>query len=86
MHFKISPLPSKINYWLIFASAVLTHEHAVTGGTHDNKSHAWARWVEYCLSVGCQDIFTDSLSKQEQILLLGAFAKAVRSGRFFDAR
>jgi hypothetical protein len=27
----------------------------------------------------------DSLSKQEQILLLGAFAMAVRSGRFSDS-
>ena len=26
-----------------FATAVLTCERANTGGTHDNKSHAWAR-------------------------------------------
>ncbi len=67
-----------------FATAAITREQAVTGGTHDNKSCAWARWEEYCLSIGCQDIFMDSLSKQEQILLLGAFAMAVRSGRFSD--
>jgi hypothetical protein len=36
-----------------FATAVLTCERAVTGGTHDDKSCAWARWEEYCLSIGC---------------------------------
>jgi hypothetical protein len=66
-----------------FAAAALTRERAVTEGTHDDKSRAWARWEEYCLSIECQDIFMDSLNKQERILLLGAFAMAVRSGRFY---
>ena len=69
-----------------FAAAALTREQAVMGGTRDKESHAWARWEDYCLSIGCQDMFMDSLSKQEQILLLGAFAMAVRSGRFSDLR
>ncbi len=65
-----------------FATAVLTREQAVTGGTHDNEYRAHARWEEYFLSIGCRDIFMDSLSKQERILLLGAFTMAVRKGRF----
>jgi hypothetical protein len=68
-----------------FATTALTREQAVTGGTYEDKSRAWARWEEYCLSIGCQDIFMDSFSKQEQMLLLRAFAMAVRSGRFSDA-
>jgi len=32
-----------------FATAALTRERTVTGGTHDNKSQAWVRWEEYCL-------------------------------------
>jgi len=47
-----------------FAAAALTRERAVMGGTHDDESRAWDRWKEYCLSIGCQDIFIDSLSKQ----------------------
>ena len=64
----------------------LACERAVREGIHDNKSCAWTRWKEYCLSVGCQVIFMNSLSNQERILLLGAFAMAVRSGRFSNSR
>jgi len=84
MHFKISPLPNEINSWLI-SLLQLSCERAVTGGTHDGESCTWARWEKYCLSIGCQDIFIDSLSKQEQIVLLGAFAMAVRRERFSDS-
>ncbi len=85
MHFKISPLPSKISSWLILllqrlpANKQLREEHTTT-------NLALERWEEYCLSVGCRDIFMDSLSKQEQILMLGAFAMAVRSGWFSDKK
>jgi hypothetical protein len=85
MHFKISPLLSKISSWLILllqrlpANERLRKEHTTT-------NLALERWEEYCLSVGCQDIFMDSLSKQEQILMLGAFAMAVRSGLFSDKK
>jgi hypothetical protein len=63
-HFKISPLPNEINSWLISLLQLIC-ERAVMRGTHDDESHAWARWEEYCLSIRCQDIFMDSLSKQE---------------------
>ena len=69
-----------------FTSTVLTYGQAVTEGSHEDKSHTWAGSEKYCLSVGCLDIFTDSLSKLERILLLGAFSMAVRSGRFADLR
>jgi hypothetical protein len=62
-----------------------TSNLAVTGGTHDNKYRAYARWEEYFLSIWCRDIFMDSLSKQEHILLLGFFAMAVRKGRLSDS-
>jgi hypothetical protein len=63
-----------------------TSNLAVTGGTHDNKYCAYARWEEYFLSIWCRDIFMNSLSKQEHILLLGFFAMAVRKGRLSDSR
>jgi len=69
-----------------FDTELITREQAATAGTHDNESHAWARWEEYCLSIRCRDIDMYSLSKQEQILLLKAFAMPVRSGRFSDSR
>ena len=69
-----------------FAAGALTRERAVTGRTHAGGSRTWARWEEYCLSIGCQYIFIDSLSKQEQIILLGAFAMAVRSQPAFESK
>jgi hypothetical protein len=34
---------------------------------------------KYCQSVGCSDFYMDGLRKQEKILMLKAFAMAVRS-------
>ena len=70
-HFKISPLPNEINSWLI-SLLQLSCERAVTGGTHDDESRAWARWEEYCLLIliGCRDIFMSaSESKRESSCL-----------------
>ena len=56
------------------------------GGTHNNETCSWQRWKEYCLSDGCTNLYLDSLSKQGLILMLGAFAMAVRSGWFSDKK
>ena len=58
--------------WFCFCSAY--PKQAVRGGTHDNKSCAWARWDKYCLSAGCRDIFMNSLSKQERRHISGYFS------------
>ena len=67
-------------------AAALAHERAVTGGTHDSEFRSWKRWEKYCASVGCTDLFMDRLSRQERILMLGAFGMAVREGRFSGER
>ena len=69
-----------------FTAAAITHERGVRGGTHNDESRSWWCWREYCLFVGCTDFYLDSLSKQGQILMLWAFAMAVRSGRFSDKK
>jgi hypothetical protein len=60
-----------------FTAAAATHERAVMGATHDNKTKAWGRWEKYCQSFGYSDFYMDGLGKQEKILMLGAVAMAV---------
>jgi hypothetical protein len=52
------------------------------GATHDNGTQAWKQWQQYCKSGGCDDPYLDRFSQIEQNLMLGAFAIAVREGRF----
>ena len=42
--------------------------------------------MQYCNSVRCNDFYLDRLTQQEKILILGAFAMAVREGRFLWER
>jgi hypothetical protein len=63
-------------------AAAIAREQAVTGETHDSEAQAWQHWTTYCESIGCTDLFTDRLTQNEQIFMLGAFAMAVKEGRF----
>jgi hypothetical protein len=69
-----------------FHAAATACKHAIVRATHDNRAQAWRRWEQYCKSVGCNYIYMDGLTRQEQILMLGAFAMAVRTGRFFGEK
>ena len=60
-----------------------TSQDAVTGKTHEDEARAWRRWTEYARSIGItQDFFLDGLTKPQRIKLMGAFALAMREGRF----
>ena len=60
----------------------VTRQGAVQGGTHENQARAWRRWREYCKSIGLDDIYLDGLDRLQRIHIIGAFAVAVREGRF----
>ena len=56
---------------------------AVTGKTIEDQDRAWRRWKEYANSIGIgNDLFLDGLPKPNRIKIMGAFAMALREGRF----
>ena len=64
------------------AAAETAREGAVTGKTHEDQARAERRWIEWCKSVGIEDYFLSNFSRGQRIRLIGAFAMAVREGRF----
>ena len=65
------------------AAAETAREGAVTGKTHDDQARAWTRWQKYCGSIGIiEDEFLDFFKRGQRIRLMGAFAMALREGRF----
>ena len=67
-------------------AAAASRERAITGASHDDGARSWERWQKWCQSVGCNDLYLDQFSQLERNLLLGAFAMAVREGRFTKNR
>eukprot|EP00984_Skeletonema_dohrnii_P016767 scaffold7500_cov75-Skeletonema_dohrnii-CCMP3373.AAC.3 len=64
-------------------AAEVARQAAVSGKTHDDQARAFRRWNEWCSQVGLdEDRFLDFFSRYERIRLLGAFAMAMREGRF----
>ena len=64
-------------------AAEITRERAVTGKTHDHEHRSWDRWCTYLESIGIHnDQFLDEFSQPQRTLLVGAFAVALREGRF----
>mmetsp|Transcript_30867 Transcript_30867/g.65030 ORF Transcript_30867/g.65030 Transcript_30867/m.65030 type:complete len:470 (+) Transcript_30867:3029-4438(+) len=64
-------------------AAETAREGAVTGKTQEDQARAWDRWVEWCRSTGISnDVFLDEFSRSERNKLFGAFAMALREGRF----
>ena len=65
------------------ASASAAAEEGVGGGTHENDTRAWARYTQYCDSVGIDRIyFLVGMPRQHKLAIIGAFAVAIREGRF----
>ena len=64
-------------------AAEVARERAVTGKTHDHEHRSWSRWTKYLESIGIHnDDFLDDFSQPQRTLLIGAFAMALREGRF----
>jgi hypothetical protein len=63
-------------------TAAAARERAITGASHDDGARAWERWRKWCRTVGCNDPFLNKFAQLERNLMLGAFAVAVREGRF----
>ena len=65
------------------AAALAAAEEGVGGGTHENDTRAWARYTQYCDSVGIdRNYFLDGMPRQHKLAIIGAFAVAIREGRF----
>jgi len=65
------------------AAASVAAEEGVEGGTHENDTWAWARYTQYCDSVGIdRNYFLDGMPRQHKLAIIGAFAVAIREGRF----
>lgn len=64
------------------AAVETARQGAVQGDTHEKQSRAWRRWLEYCASIGLTDTYLDGFDKHQRIKLMGAFAMALREGRF----
>ena len=66
----------------LFAAAS-ARETAVGRKTHENEARAWDRYTRWCELVGIgDDPFLDGFSRQHRIEIMGAFAVAIREGRF----
>ena len=65
------------------AAASVAAEEGVGGGTHENDTRAWARYTQYCDSIGLDgNHFLDGMPRQHKLAIMGAFAVAIREGRF----
>jgi hypothetical protein len=65
------------------AAASVAAEARVGGGTHENDAQAWSRYTKYCDSIGLDgNYFLDGMPQQHRIATMGAFAMAIREGRF----
>ncbi len=65
------------------AAATVATEARVGGGTHENNTRAWSCYTKYCDSIGLDgNYFLDGMPQQHRIAIMGAFAMAIREGRF----
>ncbi len=65
------------------STAKTTREGAVERGTHEKQARAWRRWNTCCESIGLEhNLFLDGFTRHQRIKILGAFAVALRNGRF----
>jgi hypothetical protein len=64
-------------------AAETAREGAVTGSTHENHTWSWNCFTKYLDSIGLShDVFLDSFTRSKRNKIIGAFAMAVRQGRF----
>ncbi len=65
------------------AAATVAAEAEVGGGTHENDTRAWSCYTKYCSSIGLdENYFLNGMPRQHRIAIMGAFAVAIREGRF----
>jgi hypothetical protein len=65
------------------AAAKVAAEAGVGGGTHQNDARDWSRYTKYCDSISLTgNYFLDGIPRQHKITIMGAFAVAMREGRF----
>ncbi len=56
---------------------------AVVEGANAKQIRSWTRYKHYLSSIGLQvDLYLDNLSRGNKHRILGAFAHAIREGRF----
>ncbi len=65
------------------AAALVAAEEGVGRGTHKNDTRAWARYTQYCDSIGLDgNYFLDGMPQQHKLAVMGAFAVAIHKGQF----
>jgi hypothetical protein len=66
-------------------AAEAAREGAVTGKMLKDQDKAWRRWEQYADPIGLGDkLFLHGFSRPNRIKLMGAFAVAMREGRFSE--
>ena len=81
--FQDCTVSQRDNLMADLASATAAAEEGVGGGTHANDARAWSRYTKYCNSIGLNgNYFLDGMPQQHKLAIMGAFAVAVREGRF----
>ena len=64
-------------------AAETAREGAVTGSTHESQAWSWRRFSKYLDSIGLgHDIFLESFTRSQGNKIIGAFAMALRQGRY----
>jgi hypothetical protein len=79
---------TKRNHFLAdLLAAESATRNAVEPGTSSKQALAWSRYETYLTSISItSDPYLDNFSKIQRIKILGAFAHAIREGRFSPKR
>ncbi len=84
--FRIVPLPNKILSWMTSLLLTLPVNEQFMEANIPTKlaPGAWRQWTDYCTSVGLlgTNIFLSGFERQQRAKIIGAFANALREGRF----
>lgn len=65
------------------SAADVAREGAVTRATHEDQDRAWTRFSKYIKSIGIHnDPYLDDFKWHQKVRIVGAFAQAMREGRF----
>jgi hypothetical protein len=85
--FKICPLPNEIISWLTCLLQNQPQKKLVEPATNSKQTLAWNRFKQYLKSISISsDPFLDNFTRYQRIKILGAFAHALREGRFNPKR
>ena len=65
------------------SAADVAREGAVTRATHEDQDRAWTRFSQYIKTIGIHnDPYLDDFKWHQKVRIVGAFAQAMREGRF----